>query len=174
MHTFLMENMEHLVAIGILLGRIGDVTTTYLGSPKLKLESNPVVRKLRWPLAAATLLLCIVPYFDMSMGIMLMVLFFLVCLSNSLRLWLIRALGEDEYFQLLVNAAGKANYRSSLILNFVPGIFMSLLAIGLLIFYPDPENNGYWFAYGILSYAVITMIYFPKNFIRLRKLALKR
>ena len=174
MHAFLMENVRHIVALGILLGRIGDVTTTYLSSPKLKLESNPLVRKLRWPLAAATLLLCLIPYLDLRVGIMLMVVFFLVCLSNSLRLWLVRSIGEDEYFQLLLSAAGKADYRVSLILNFIPGVFMSLLALALLVFYPDSTENGYWFAHGILAYAIITMIYFPRNFIRLRKIALSQ
>ena len=102
-----------------------------------------------------------------------MVLFFLVTMSNSFRIWLIRAIGEDEYFALLVNAAGKAKLKSSLILNFVPGMCMTFLGLSMLVFFPDPDKSlGFWFASGVLTYAFILTIYFPKNFMRLRKLAL--
>lgn len=173
MHELLLKNMEHIIAFAIFLGRIGDMTTTYLGSPKLKLESNPMVRKFRWPLVLATFLLCLTPYIDVRIGIMFMVLFFMVTMSNSLRIWLIRAIGEDEYYLMLVRAAGQADLRSSLILNMVPGVVMLFLSLSLMVLYHNPDQDlGFWFACGILSYSIILFIYFPKNFMRLRRTAL--
>jgi hypothetical protein len=41
--------LPHAVAFLLLLARIGDVGSTYLISPTLKLEANPIIRRLRWP-----------------------------------------------------------------------------------------------------------------------------
>jgi hypothetical protein len=49
--------IEQLLCALILVARLGDIGSTYLVTPNLLLEANPVVRKLRWPFALATLLL---------------------------------------------------------------------------------------------------------------------
>jgi hypothetical protein len=45
MTEFLHGNLEYLLALLILLGRFGDVRSTRMISPALKLEANPVAKR---------------------------------------------------------------------------------------------------------------------------------
>ena len=64
---------EHLIALLVLVSRIGDVGTTYLITPTLKLEANPIARKLRWPFAIATLALAFLPYWSVPLALIVLV-----------------------------------------------------------------------------------------------------
>jgi hypothetical protein len=43
------QQLPHVIAFLLLIARLGDVGSTYLLSPTLKLEANPIMRRLRWP-----------------------------------------------------------------------------------------------------------------------------
>ncbi|HQU16104.1 MAG: hypothetical protein B7Z66_08880 [Chromatiales bacterium 21-64-14] len=170
MQPAISDHLVRLLVVGILISRIGDIGTTYLASPGLKLEANPIVRKFRWWYAFLTLFVCVIPYWNAGAGIMVMVVSFLVSTSNSMRLWFIRALGETEYFHLQVRVASAANPVSSLMLILLPPVFMALLGISLWVVYPDPAiDPGYWFASGILVYGAVLAVYSPLHFLRLRR-----
>ncbi len=164
------DHLPHLLAALILIARIGDIGTTYLLSPKLKLEANPIVRRFRWPYALATLLVCFIPYASEPGAVLILVGSLLVSMSNSLRLWLVRTIGEEEYYRFVVEAASRANLWESISLLFLPGIFMSLLALTVYIFYSDPNSEwGFWIAAGIFAYALVLFVYMPVSFMRFRK-----
>jgi hypothetical protein len=170
MINLFFDNLEHSLAILVLLSRLGDVGTTYLATPNLKLEANPIVRKLRWPFALFTLVLCLVPYYSTAFAVVVIVVSLLVSVSNSQRLWLIRTIGEDSYHDLLLSAAGKAEMPGTIGLLLIPGLFMTLLGVFVLLFYPDPNYDwGFWVAIGIFSYAFVLILYGPLSFFRLRK-----
>src|SRR5262249_19699539 len=57
------HNFQHVLALLILIGRVGDIGSTYLATPRLTLEANPFVRRLRWPFGVVSLGLCLVPYY---------------------------------------------------------------------------------------------------------------
>jgi hypothetical protein len=46
--------LEHLLSALILLSRFGDIGSTYLATPKLKLEMNPPLKKFGRGFAMAT------------------------------------------------------------------------------------------------------------------------
>lgn len=170
MNAVTTNNLPHLLAGLILIARLGDIGTTYLLTPKLKLEANPIVRRLRWYYALATLLVCLIPYASEPGAVLILVGSLLVSMSNSLRLWLVRTIGEDEYYRFVVDAAGRANLWESIALLFLPGFFMSLLAYTVYIFYSDPESEwGFWIAAGIFAYALVLFVYMPVSFMRFRK-----
>ena len=73
MLQFLATHFEHVLCALILLGRVGDVGTTYLATPTLRLEANPIMRKLGWRFAVLTLLLCLIPYYSTALGVMVVV-----------------------------------------------------------------------------------------------------
>ena len=99
------DGLKVTLAILILISRLGDIGSTYLASPNLELESNTVIRRLRWPFAALTILVFIIPWWDIGSGIVIMVASLLVAASNSSKIWLIRAMGETEYYALMVRMA---------------------------------------------------------------------
>ena len=167
--TFIQQNLEHILAVMILVARMADIGSTYLATPNLKLESNPLLRKFRWPLAAFSLITCIVPYFSVPAAVVVIVMSLLIAFSNSTRLWIIRALGEQAYFDLMLQATAKARVKETLIWLLLPALFISLLGILMLLLYPDPELHlGFFFAMGIFMYALVIVTYQPKNFFRLR------
>jgi hypothetical protein len=102
------QQLPHVIAFLLLLARLGNVGSTYLLSPTLKLEANPIVRRLRWPFAGATILIAVLPYYSLPAGVAVLITSLLVCASNTTRLWLVRTMGESEYHLLLIGVARRA------------------------------------------------------------------
>jgi hypothetical protein len=151
---------QQIALIGLLLvARLGDIGSTWLATPNLKLESNPVVRKLRWWYAWATLLICFVPIVSLGVGAALTVASLLVTASNLSKGWLMRSLGEDGYIFLMEQTAA----RSSLVaaVGFVLGSSAAVALVGwlLLVTSGGEETWAYWGATGILLYAGVVAFY---------------
>jgi hypothetical protein len=167
------ESIKTTLAILILLSRLGDIGSTYLASPSLELESNSVIRRLRWPFALLTVFVFIIPWWDVGAGIVIMVASLLVAASNSSKLWLIRAMGESEYRALLVCMAAGAKPFPSLIFSLMPALFMSILGAAVMYFYPSEATDpGYHVGLGIMGYALVVACYGPLTFLRYRKTGL--
>jgi len=164
------EGLKFTIAALLLISRLGDIGSTYLASPKLELESNTVIRRFRWPFAVLTILVFIVPYWDIGSGIVLMVASLLVAASNSSKIWLIRAMGESEYYALMVRMAARAKPGPSLIYSLMPALFMSILGETVMYLYPSEHTDlGYHVGLGILGYALVVAFYGPTTFLRYRK-----
>jgi hypothetical protein len=73
---------EHSLAALILVARIGDIASTYLATPRLVLEANPIARRLGWPFALLTLLLALAPYYNTAAGVLVLVPSLLVASRN--------------------------------------------------------------------------------------------
>lgn len=169
-----MSNFENFLFIAVLISRIGDIGTTYLATPKLKLEANPFARKFRWPFALASLLLCLLPYYSPPLAIIALVASLLVSASNASKLWVIRAMGEDRFYNLMIDLAGNSKVVPSVMCMLAPPIFISMLSGSLMFFYPDPTDWGYYFAYGIATYALVMFIYGPLFYFKLRRRAMQQ
>lgn len=174
MTEYLFENLDHTLAVLVFVARLGDIGTTYLATPNLKLEANPFVRKLRWPFAVFSLVLCLVPYYSPAMAVVVIVVSLLVSVSNSQRLWLVRAIGEEEYFNLMLSAARKAKMPSTIAILLLPGSFTVVFGVLILFLYPSPNNDwGFYVSIGVFLYAFVLLSYNPMSFFRLRKLGVK-
>jgi hypothetical protein len=169
------EAVKITLAVLILLSRLGDIGSTYLASPNLELESNSLIRRLRWPFAALTIMVCVIPWWDVGSGIVIMVASLLVAASNSSKLWLIRAMGETEYRALLVRMAASAKLFPSLIFSLMPALFMSILGATVMYLYPSETTDpGYHVGLGIVGYALVVAWYGPITFLRYRNAGLKQ
>ena len=107
MRDFIYQHikLEHLLCALILIARIGDIGSTYLVTPTLKLEANPIMKRLGWRFALATLLICLIPYYSTALGIVALVHSLLLSASNIRLVWFARAYGEREYYELLLRTA---------------------------------------------------------------------
>ena len=151
---------EQLVLIGLLLlARLGDIGSTWLATPNLKLESNPIVRRLRWWYAWATLLICLVPLLSPGVGAALTVASLLVTGSNLSKGWLMRSLGEDGYLFLMHQTAARSSLPVAL--GFVLSSAAAVALVGwlLLLTSGGEETWAYWGATGILLYAGAVAFY---------------
>jgi hypothetical protein len=165
-----MPQLTHVIAFLLLLSRIGDVGSTYLITPTLKLEANPIVRRLKWRFAIATLLIAALPYYSLPAGVTFLITSLLVCASNCSRIWIARTLGETEHHLFLVRVAGRAPVGLSIVFFLLSPLCMATIGGVIWLFYPDVHRSwGTWIALGFFIYAVVVGMYGSLAFLGLRK-----
>ena len=147
-------NLEHVLCVLLLIGRIGDVATTYLVTPNLVLEANPVVRRFGWPFALLTIGVAVLPYFNTAFAVVALMTSLLVSASNARSIWMARALGESEYMALLMKTASKSKLSHALLGTAASSFFVALAGGTVLLFYPSPDEDwGFWLGVGIVLFA---------------------
>ncbi|MBI1852040.1 MAG: hypothetical protein HYR85_17010 [Planctomycetes bacterium] len=160
MRDFIYDHFTAFLCAAVLVSRLGDVLSTYFATPNLKLEANPIVRKLGWRFAVLTLLAALVPLWSTEAGIGILVASLFVWSSNCAKIWLMRALGEDEYRAMLVRAARRSKLSHALLGVYAAAFFIAFAGAVLCFFYPDPEiDSGFWFGFSIVAYAVVVALY---------------
>jgi hypothetical protein len=164
------DPLTHLIAGLLLLSRLTDIGSTWVATPHLKLEANPLTRRFRWPFALLTLGVAVIPYWSIAAGIVLLVASFLVSAGNFGRAWVMRTIGEDEYQAFMTRLAARAN--PLLALSCIAASALCMAAVGgvLLLFYPDPQEDwGFYFAFGFFGYALAIALWGSVAFLRMRK-----
>jgi hypothetical protein len=169
---FVWTNFDHVLAALLLISRLGDIGTTYLITPTLRLEANPVVRKLGWPYAIVTLLICLLPYYNEALAVMILVPFLLVSAGNAGRIWFARTIGEEEYQAILIRAARRSRPIQAILPICLSTSFMVLTGLVVLFFYPDATSDwGFYLGAGIVMYGVIVGLFGMLAMRRLFRLA---
>ena len=163
------QNFEHLLALLILLGRGGDIGSTYLASPTLRLETNPVIRRFRWPLAILSLALCLLPYYNTALAVMVLAPSLLVSGSNLSRGWVAHAVGEEELLAFLRAAARRISLGKALGFAGGGGAFVALAGGVLLLLSGGEREWAFWFASGVIVYGVAIGVYGSLFLLRLRR-----
>jgi hypothetical protein len=156
----------HLLAALVLLSRLADVISTYLVSPTLALEANPLARRGGWPFALSTLLVCLLPYYSTATGVVALTVSMLVAGSNLSRCWVARALGEAEYRAMFVRAASRGERHWSIVLVLASSLCPAIVGL-LLMWLSSPNEWGYWFGTGILLYGAAIAVYGTAFVVRL-------
>jgi hypothetical protein len=172
MSDFFYQHMNHALCILILVSRIGDIGTTYLVTPTLEIEANPIVRKLGWRFALLTLVICLVPYLSLGAGVMILVPSLMVSASNAGKIWVARTLGEHQYKALMLRVAAASRLRSALAFLLLSCAFLVLVGIVLVLLYPDgTADYAFWFGAGIIAYGIVMAFHGSLALIRLFKQA---
>jgi hypothetical protein len=90
---------EHLFFIALLaMARAADFFSTWLATPNLKLEANPLARYLGWRWAIVlNLVVCVLLGVWPFPAVVVATTSVLVAARNLRQAWLVRTLGEDAY-----------------------------------------------------------------------------
>lgn len=166
MIEFINSHADHFLFAVILISRIGDILTTYIATPNLKLEGNPIVRKLRWPFAIASVFIAFIAYVDLGLAVSAAVLFLLVCASNASKMWMMRVLGEDEYLKLYSSLVQRASLTFTLACTWAPSFFFFIVGIVIYAFTGGVGHNA---ADGFFLYAFAIGFYGTVSQLRSRK-----
>ncbi len=166
MNAFIHHYFVHIIAAVTILSRVADVATTYLVTPRLKLEANAIARRLGWKYALATILIGFIPYYSVPMGIIVLTASLLVAASNASKIMMARVLGEDELAALNRRVLAATPLWPGLFYILLPAFLVGLLGAVMLLFYPTPDTWGYYFAYGVLVYAFVIAVWGPLRFLR--------
>lgn len=159
MRDWIFARWEHVLCGLLLFARIADLGTTWLVTPRLLLEGNPIVRRLRWPFGLLTLLVCLLPYYHTGLAFSALVTFLLVSASNARGIWFVRAIGEERYLQLLREAAAGSSLGSALVGMLLPAGFFLLIGNLFLLVSQGWGDWAAWGALGLFLFAAVTSIY---------------
>jgi len=151
----LRDNLRHVLFALLLTARIGDLATTYLMTPGLVLESNPIVRRLGWRYALITSAVCVVPYFSAQIAVSLVVASLLVSASNAARVWVARTMGEEAQLEFMVTLARRGKLSHALLGVLASAFFVVLTGCVVFLFYSRFRDWGFWIGLGIVGYGVV-------------------
>jgi hypothetical protein len=169
------ENIEHVLVALLLVSRLGDVVSTFLVSPGLKLESNPVAKRLGWRFILPSLVICILPYFSLPLAVGILAPSLFVSASNLSKVWAARAMGEEGYLDHLVSLARRTTPRQAYMPLVAASLFTMLAGWTLMFLGAEPPNElAQWFGFGIILYGGIQLLYGALSVRRMFRLAGER
>src|SRR5262249_31301474 len=159
-----------VLALLILVSRVGDVVTTFFVTPTLKLEANPVVRKLGWRFAILSLAVSLIPWWSVGAGIVILVPSLMVSAGNAARIWAARTMGEASMKKMMLDLARRSTLRLALVPIYASSAFLALLGLVLIWLCPDPvADPAYWFGAGIVAYGIVIALHGSFAYVRLFK-----
>jgi len=175
MREFLTAHLVHVIAAATLISRLGDIGTTFLVTPTLKVEANPLVRRFGWRYALATTALALIPYYSIHGGVVILTVSFIISALNGSEALLARSLGEERYAELHHDAMLNMPFLIGVSLQCLPGLFCALLALVLSLLFPQSIDNwGYDIVMGIMLSGIALFIFYPMRFLSERRSALVR
>jgi hypothetical protein len=161
----------HLLAVLVFFSHLGDVLSTRLATPTLKLEANPVMRRGGWPLVYLTLLVALLPYYSAPLGVAFIATSLFVTSSNLSKGWIAHTLGEAEYEALLLRVASRG--RRAVALRFLIGAAANVVFAGVLAVWlsGSAATWTFWFGAGIVLYGLAIAFHGSLFILRLYKRA---
>jgi hypothetical protein len=133
----------------------------------LRLEANPIARKLRWRFGLATLLVCFLPYYHVGFAYTLLVTSLLVSASNARGIWLARSLGEERYLAQLQEAAARSSVAPAVGWTLLTASFWVLLGALMWLLSQGDRDWARYTALGIWIYALVVALYGSLFLVRL-------
>jgi hypothetical protein len=164
----MVDGYIHVIAGLTVCSRVADVWTTYLVTPTLKLEANPIARRFGWKFALLTILVGLVPYASPPMGVILLTASFLVAASNASKIVMAKAMGEEQLAAFSRRVTLETPPWPGLLFLVMPALFMAMLGGTILFFYPQASEWGYDFGVGMLAYAGAICVWYPVRYFRVR------
>jgi hypothetical protein len=152
----------------LLFARGMDFLSTWLATPNLMLEGNPLAKKLGWKLGGlVNAVLCLVFAFWPLTAIIIITAGLLVAAHNFHSAWLMRSMGEEAYRRWFLEQISRAR---------LPFYFVCLLGetalTGLvgaaLVGCSEADSVPFAIGLGILAYAAIVLFYTSLSLWRLR------
>jgi hypothetical protein len=153
--------------------RAADVWTTYLVTPTLKLEANPVARRFGWKFALLTILVGLVAYASPPMGVVILTASFLVAASNASKIVTAKAMGEEQLAAFSRRVTLETPPWPGLLFLVMPAFFIAALGGAILFFYPQASEWGYDIGFGMLAYASAICVWYPVRYFRVQAEAKK-
>lgn len=139
-----------------------DFLSTWIATPNLVLEGNPIAKKLGWKWGVPlNIVICLLLALWPISAIVISTASVLVAARNFQSAWLMRSLGENTYRNWHV--ARIQETRVTLYLFCLAGNTLLTAVVGVaLIYFSDPQNAGFVafaIGMGMIAYAVAVAFY---------------
>jgi hypothetical protein len=171
--------MDDLIAFGsppyclylglLLFARGMDFLSTWIATPNLVLEANPLARKLGWRMGlAVNAIVCAVFALWALPAIVVATTSLLVASRNFQSAWLMRALGEERYRSWIAEHLAQTSLGLYLFCLLAQTILVGSLGAGLMYF-SNWSLVPFAIGMGIITYAVAVTFYTLLSVWRIRR-----
>ena len=150
----------YFLLLGVLaVARAMDFISTWVATPNLLLEANPLARKMGWRIGIpVNVLLC----FGFSVwplpAIVIATTSLLVAARNFQSAWLMRSMGEMSYRLWMSERLAQAPRRLFIICLFAQGLLYSSIGAALMYF-SHSHVVPFGVGMGMITYAFAVMVY---------------
>jgi len=153
----------------LLLGRGMDFLSTWVATPNLVLEGNPLARKMGWKMGGlVNLVLCFAFAFWPLTAIIIITAGLLVAAHNFHAAWLMRSMGEEAYRDWFADRITRVKFSLYLTCLLGETVLTGLVGVALICFSPM-DSIAFAIGLGILAYAAIVLFYTSLSLWRLRR-----
>jgi hypothetical protein len=160
----------YLPMFGLLLfGRGADFFSTWLATPNLALEGNPLAKKMGWRFGTlVNLALCAGLAFWPETAVAATTASLLVAAHNFHLAWLMRSMGEEDFRHWFTQRALESGLPLRALCLLGETGATGLVGAGLLYWSPE-ESTAFAIGCGIVAYSFIVLFYTSLSFWRLRR-----
>ncbi|MBF0280698.1 MAG: hypothetical protein HQM13_23090 [SAR324 cluster bacterium] len=146
-----------------------DMLSTWLVTPKMTLEANPAMKKLRWrTLFLINLPLLGLPFLHPGFSLTMIVLSFLVAGNTLSNAALSRGLGEKSHLKSIKKAVRGNSLPKALGMNTLGGTSVAGAGVLLMSLSEKPwQDLLWWGALGIVCYGLTALLHVNLSLIRL-------
>jgi hypothetical protein len=169
-----LRSREYVLYLSLLLFSRGmDFFSTWIATPNLALEANPLAKKLgwRWGLIV-NLLVCGLAAFWPFPAIVIITTSLLVAARNFQSAWLMRALGEDGYRTWMADQLSQVPLTFYAFCLLSQALLVSLIGVALMyssFFVLRLTYVPFAIGMGVLTYSVAVTFYTLLGVWRLRR-----
>jgi hypothetical protein len=143
----------------LLFARGMDVLSTWVATPSLVFEGNPIARKMGWKWGILfNLAICFTFALWPGLAIVIATAGILVASHNFQIAWLMRSMGEDLYRNFFSDRLGRRGLHLCLICLCAETFLIALVGGALMFFSPD-NTVPFAIGAGILAHAIVVFFY---------------
>lgn len=159
-----------LLVLLVAAARVLDFLSTWIVTPRLELEANPLARRLRWGrMALLNLPLAALPFVHHGLSITLVVMSLLVAGSNLSHGALARGLGEKGQLESQRRALRAMGLPMALALNSAGALLVCGGGGFMMALAPAPESRAWWAALGVVMYGATALVHLNWALVRLSR-----
>ncbi len=159
-----------LAALAVARGL--DFLSTWIVTPRLELEANPLMRRVGWRrMALLNLPLLALPLLHEGLAIALVVTSLLVAGTNLSAGALARGMGERAQLESQLRALRRLGLGAALLLNTVGSLLVCAGGGFILLLLPATESRAGWAALGVVLFGAAGLLHFNLAIVRLHRRA---
>ena len=151
---------DYNIMLGALVfGRGMDILSTWVATPNLVLEANPIARRLgwRWGLVVNAVLCGAMAFYPLA-AVVVVTTSLMVAARNFKTAWLMRSMGEERYLAFMLNQVRGMDRRLYLFCLFAETSLIASVGFAVAWFSPIP-SIPLGIGAGIVAYAVAVVFY---------------
>lgn len=146
-----------------------DFLSTWIATPNLILEANPIARRIGWKIGAVVnLILCLGLAAWPLPAVVVITSSLLVAARNFQSAWLMRTLGEERYRMWVCDRVRETSVSLYLVCLLGQTVLIASIGVALMIFSPT-HLVPFAIGMGIITYALAVVVYTLLSVWRIRR-----